>query len=107
MFAKKFRLPSSITFQGKAFTTDYYILKKKENTLEFNRYGFTISKKVDNRAAVRNRTKRVIRACFEELNISLRPGYDILVIIKKLLVDKGKTEVLELIKKDLKILQLL
>lgn len=84
MFARKFRLPSSVVFSAKPFlATSFCIVKKKENRLIHNRYGFIVSKKIDKRSTVRNRIKRVFRSCFEILNAQMSQGEDFLVIARK------------------------
>ena len=54
-----------------------------KNNLPYSRFGFVISKKIDNRSTVRNRTKRVFRSCIEELLQKIVDGYDMLFILYK------------------------
>ena len=56
------------------------------------RFGFIVSKKIDKRAVVRNRTKRVLRAAAEGFLKEL-VGKDIVVVSKKSLSFKEKEEV--------------
>lgn len=94
MFAKKFRLPSSIKFPPKPFfVNNYFVVKVKDNNVGFNRYAFIVSKKIDKRATVRNRVKRVIRACFEKMDLEISKSKDILVIAKGESVDKTNEEI--------------
>src|SRR5258706_7046228 len=84
MFARKYRLPAKIRLDNsKNVHSPFFIVKISKNTLVHNRYGFIISKKIDKRATVRNRVKRRIRACIEELHPKMVTGYDLLFIIKK------------------------
>ncbi len=94
MFARKYRLPAKIRLDNsKNVHSPFFIVKISKNTLVHNRYGFIISKKIDKRATVRNRVKRRIRACIEELHPKMVTGYDLLFIIKKEAVEKT-TEIL-------------
>src|SRR5258706_15865795 len=94
MFDRKYRLPVKVRLDNsKTVHTPFFIVKIHKNTLEYNRYGFIISKKIDKRATVRNRVKRRIRACVEELHPKMVTGYDLLFIIKKEAVEKT-TEIL-------------
>jgi ribonuclease P protein component len=56
------------------------------------RFGFVVSKRIDKRAVVRNRTKRVLRNVAEEFINELK-GKDIIVVAKKSLTFKEKIEV--------------
>lgn len=50
------------------------------NSLDHNRYGFIVSKRLGN-AVVRNRLRRRLRACVNSLE--LLPGFDILFITRR------------------------
>ena len=56
------------------------------------RFGFVVSKRIDKRAVVRNRTKRVLPNVAEEFINELK-GKDIIVVAKKSLTFKEKIEV--------------
>ena len=95
MFAKKFRLPASITFsQSKTIHSFSFSVKIQQNTLAYNRYGFVVSKNISKRAHIRNRTKRRFRACIEQLHKNLIIGSDMLFILKSTAVHV-KSEVLQ------------
>lgn len=101
MFAKKYRLPPSVVL-SKAYVvhTPIFKLSAKQNTLQHNRFAFVVSKRVDKRAAVRNRSRRRLRAVVEQLSREARSGsvrqagYDMIFVIRKSLADE-KHEVLE------------
>lgn len=57
------------------------VLKAMVNGLEFSRFGFIISKRIDKRAVTRNRMKRLMREVVR-LN-SIEPGWDVVVIARK------------------------
>ena len=95
MFAKKFRLPPSVGLTNAYVVyTPLFKLSAKQNSLENNRYAFVVSKRIDKRAVGRNRSKRRLRAIVEQVHETLKPGYDMLFVIRKSLVDE-KHEVLE------------
>lgn len=64
------------------------------NGLTYNRFGFVISKKVDKRAVVRNRSKRLLRSCIEEVVGRLVGKYDMLFIINKNLTEKSRDDIM-------------
>lgn len=72
MLAKKYRLdPKRIPFiakRGKKFSGQYFDLKVwYDEELEFPNFALAVSTKVDQKAVVRNRIKRKMRAAIEEL----------------------------------------
>jgi ribonuclease P protein component len=58
------------------------------------RFGFVVAKRIDKRAVVRNRTKRVLRIAAEKL-INIVNGKDITIVAKKQLSFKEKEEVVK------------
>jgi len=86
-------LPKGIKFNNsRLFSCPLFIIKVRENRLSFNRFAIIVSKKVDKRAVVRNRIKRLISSCIEELYKDLRPGCDMIFIVKKGAIGKKRTE---------------
>lgn len=93
MLAKKYRLPWGVKFDNsRYFSSPQFIAKVKQNTFLFNRLGVVISKKIDKRAVVRNRIKRLIYSITEELPKNIKQGYDILIVIRKNAVGKTRKE---------------
>ncbi len=95
MLHRKFRLPASgvITFT-QTIPAPFFVLKVAYNNYNYSRYGFVVSKKIDKRAVVRNRLKRSIRSCIEQSITQIKPGYDMLFILrKKSLEEKNMCEV--------------
>ena len=84
MLKRKYRLPvrAKLTRPSSHKSRTFW-LKIYKNNLPFSRFGFVISKKIDKRAVVRNRTKRVLRSCIEELRQKIENGYDMLFILQK------------------------
>lgn len=79
MLPKQHRLPASTrlahpqTFRSVSFTAR--IIHNKSLP---SRFGFVISKSVDKRATARNRIRRLLRSCIEEMLPIVQDGYDIL-----------------------------
>lgn len=89
---------------GKSLASRYLVIYKLENNLNYNRYGFSISKKIAN-AVGRNKLKRRLREIIREIekkeNIIF--GFDIIFIARKPVVNldfyKLKSDCIKLIKK--------
>lgn len=93
MFKKENRLVSGIRFNNSyLFSAPQFVLKEKANGLALNRFGIVVSKKIDKRAVVRNRIKRLFREALVNLNKNMTLGHDILFIIKKEVLKKTKEE---------------
>ena len=73
----------------KKFFSPLFNVRISDNKDGKVRFGFVVSKKIDKRAVVRNRTKRVLRASVEGFLKDLM-GKDITVIAKKSLSFKDK-----------------
>ena len=82
MFASKFRLPARTQFPKVSSQMSFFTFKYAKNSLEYNRYGFAASKKLDKRSSVRNRVKRQLRAVLESLHPTLSQGYDLLFVLR-------------------------
>ena len=93
MFSKKYRLLEGIRFEKGSISTPFFVIKTAKNEMPNSRFGFTVSKKIDKRATVRNRIKRQVRSCIEENIEKIKPGKDFLFVIKKEALGK-KTEFL-------------
>ncbi len=65
-----------------------YIIYKRENDLGYHRFGLSVGKKVGN-AVLRNKIKRQLRHILREINIKTAKGYDIIIIVKKSILEKS------------------
>lgn len=84
MFEKKYRLGEVRNFKAAhAFSCQFFTLRVIKNNLLYNRYGFVVSKKIDKRATVRNRLRRRMSSCIENLVNKMKKGYDMMFIIKQ------------------------
>jgi len=91
MFSRKYRLParSKLNHSSSYNIQSVKILISKNNTPN-NRYGFVIGKKIHKSAVVRNRVRRVVRSCVEEMNAKLLKGNDMLFIIHKYAINQKR-----------------
>jgi len=97
MLKKKYRLLKETKFDRKdLYTSPFFVLKLAKNEKSFSRFGFVVSKKIDKRATVRNRIKRQIRVCIEDNFDKIKPGHDMLFILKKQTLNKTTKEIGEL-----------
>lgn len=98
MLKKFFKLPAKTKQANpKYLKTTIFTLKVSSNELENSRFGFVVKKTLDKRATVRNRAKRVLRSCIEELLDEIRPGKDMLFLLEKGIIDRKR----ELVFKDI------
>jgi ribonuclease P protein component len=84
-----------------------FIMQIKKRGDDQNRIGFTVSKKVSNKAVVRNRIKRRFRAIAKEyLDESLKNGLDIVLIGRKTSIDMSYDDMVKNIENCIKRLDL-
>lgn len=103
MLRKKYRLGSKHrTKFNKSHTSDYFLLRIGRNNLPFCRVRVVVSKKIDKRAVVRNKIRRVFSRCIENLLSEIKEGYDFIFIIKKKILSMEKDNSCKLIKSILK-----
>lgn len=86
-----FRLKKNWDFKrvyryGRTVVSRNIVLYYCPNGMEFNRIGFSISKKVG-KSVVRNKIKRIYREAFFKLEERLCKGYDFILIARKPAVD--------------------
>ncbi|HUD09914.1 MAG TPA: ribonuclease P protein component [Patescibacteria group bacterium] len=82
---------------GEKYSSALFNIKVFDNKENEARFGFVVSKKIDKRAVVRNRTKRVLRMVAEEFLKEL-VGKDVVIIAKKSLTLTDK----EMVAKELR-----
>lgn len=99
MLPKQYRLPSSTRLkQARFYKTALFSVKVAPNNLEQNRFAFLVRKKVDKRAVVRNRIRRVFRSCIEEMLSELQPRQDMLFLLERGIMDKPREELFQELK---------
>ena len=67
---------------GKAIASKACICYFIKNNCPYNRIGFTTSKKIGN-AVCRNRSRRIIKAAYRELEMDFPIGFDIVFVARK------------------------
>ena len=67
--------------KGKSYATRFVVLYAMPNGLEYNRVGYSVSKKVGN-SVVRNRTKRLMKEAFRLNKRPEQTGYDFVFIAR-------------------------
>lgn len=83
MLKRQFRLPAGAPLpQATVVRTSGITIKLAKNNFPYSRFGFVVSKRVDKRATVRNRIKRLLRSCIEEKLSAITGGYDALFIVQ-------------------------
>lgn len=91
MLKRKYRLPARVKLtHSSSYKSQTFRVMITKNKLTFSRFGFVISKKIDKRSVVRNRTKRTIRSAIEEMRQIIIVGYDMLFILQKNAVDQKR-----------------
>lgn len=84
MLKRKYRLGQVKNFKNAyMFGCQFFTFRVVKNNLLYNRFGFVVSKKVDKRATVRNKLKRKISSCIENMVDKIKKGHDMLLVIKK------------------------
>jgi ribonuclease P protein component len=91
---------------GQSFYAKVFGLKALSNNLLTTRFGILVGLKVSKKAVIRNKIKRQIRAIISKEIPRLKPGYDVVIVVFNLILDKEFTEIEDLLKKGLKKLDL-
>ena len=66
---------------GKSYANKYLVMYKKENNIEGNHLGISVSKKVGN-SVVRHRITRLIRESYRLNEEKFEKGYDLIVVAR-------------------------
>ena len=94
MFKRENRLVSNVRFNNSySLSVPEFVFKKRKNGLLLNRFGIVVSKKIDKRAVVRNKVKRIFRNVLSDLNSNMISGHDILFIVKIGSLNKSGEEI--------------
>ena len=100
MLDKIHRLPSNTQLKNSRFyKTPLFAVKIAKNDQLGSRFAFLVRKKVDKRAVVRNRIRRVFRSCVEEMLGEIASGHDMLFFLERGIMEKRREELLEELKK--------
>lgn len=84
MLPKIQRLPHSLRLvTSRSLRTDVLLVKTASNNLDTPRFGVVISKKIDKRAVVRNRMRRLLHQAIADRFLKFASGKDTLFIVQK------------------------
>jgi len=103
MLAKKYRLSKTrdieaVAKKGQKLFTPILMLKFLPNKLDYSRVAVIVSKKVSNKAVVRNRIRRVLNEIVRINFNQIKPGFDILILISPKIIVAGKIVETEILK---------
>lgn len=112
MLPKENRLKKKKDFEkvagkGRAAAGGFLVLKFVENGLDISRVGFVVSKKISNKAVIRNKVKRRLRSAIRALLPQLRQGYDLVFFSRPSIESKDFQEIKEAVDELLKRARLL
>lgn len=68
--------------KGKGAVSENLILKAVRNNLSFFRAGFVVSRKISNKAVVRNKVKRRLRHIIQEKQKMIKKGWDLVFVAR-------------------------
>ncbi|MHB9019263.1 MAG: ribonuclease P protein component [Minisyncoccota bacterium] len=98
MLAKKYRLPiqSVLNKSGRTFRSRSFLIKSFLSSLDFNRFGVVISKKVSKLAVKRNLIKRIVLDLTKNfVNTESKSKSDILIIISPVMIKMEKADIIK------------
>ena|SRR3989338_10006461 len=79
--------------KGISFKGDSLFLKVSKNKLETSRFGFVVSKKVSNKAVVRNKIRRILREIIKKQLPEIKTGLDGVFIVNPICKNKNFQEI--------------
>lgn len=79
--------------EGQTYRHPLLLISLAPNTLSHNRYGFITSKHLG-KAVVRNRVRRICRACVRQLHPDLKQGFDVVIVARARIVAQPSDAVL-------------
>lgn len=88
--------------KGKSIKNDFLIFKILKNHLKESRFGFIVSKKISNKASLRNRIKRRLRAAVLNKLKNIKTPTDVVIIALPGIIKKEFSHIEEIIFKFLK-----
>lgn len=107
MFPKENRVPRDIIkkvlFEGEKIQTELFLLRKKENNLDHNRFAVVVSKKVAKTAVKRHYLKRLfknsLKEFFTDYDTNQKPGLDIVLILNSKSATTTKDAIIDTLSK--------
>lgn len=93
--------------KGRQIRGPMFNLKYVQSSLKVSRFGVVVGRKSEKLATKRNTVKRKVREIIRNLIDSVKPGFDVVVFIKKQAVDKDSKELKKELEQMLKKVELL
>ncbi len=94
MLKKENRLAELNKTSLNKISTPFFNLGVSQNREDKNRFAFIVSKKIDKRAVIRNKTKRKVRSVVEEMFEKIKKGNDFIFYLKSGAVKAQREEIL-------------
>ena len=91
---------SRVYKQGKSRGSRFAVILYRRNGLRFTRTAFVSSKKVGN-SVERNRSRRLMRAAYRNLEPNIKSGYDIIFVARAAIIGCKEPEVEKQLKRTL------
>lgn len=93
MLPPKYRLPlrdelHQIQKNGEVYQFPLFGLLVGKKKLSLSRFGFIVSNKIHKRATKRNKIKRLLRESVQKLLPKIKPGFAVVFLVKKGILDK-------------------
>jgi len=99
MLKRENRLGEISLKKPRLISSKLFNIKFSKNGQEINRFAFVVSKRIDKRATVRNRIRRVTRSCVEEIFGDIKNGHDFIFYLKEESIGVPREEISQTIKK--------
>ena len=103
MLPKEYRLPlrtelHRVQKEGKVYHFPYFGLLLAKNNLNLSRFAFIVSNKIHKRATKRNRITRLLRESVRLLLPKIKPSFEVVFLVKKIILGKDFQEVQSAVK---------
>lgn len=88
--------------EGRKYQSNFFGVLVKSTEENSSRFGFIVSTKISKKAAERNKIKRLLRESIKTFLSEIKPGNDILFLVKKDILNKSFEEISKETKEVLK-----
>ncbi len=100
MLPRKYKLKKDNDFKrifnnGKYRQEDFIKIKFLKNDSDISRFAFIVGLKVSKKAVLRNKIKRRLEEVIHSVFDQIKSGFDIIVFIDKIIIEKKYTEIEE------------
>lgn len=107
MLPKNNRLKNKKEFKevfkkGKGFEKDFLFLKIKKINSDKSKFGFIVSRKINKKAVARNKIKRRLREVVKGQISKIKPGINVVMVVKKDIKEKEFSEIKKTVTRLLK-----